>query len=349
MIFHEYVPLAPHTTLGVGGPARYLLEIDSDEEISAALEFAQSRKLPLFVMGGGSNLVVADAGYPGVVVKIGLRGVEREEGPDGKVNFDVAAGEDWDTFVQRTIAHNCSGLECLSGIPGKVGATPIQNVGAYGQEVAECIQWVRAVELSTGRVDVISAAQCQFGYRSSRFNTIDRQKYVIAQVRFQLQVGGTPALRYPELQNYFSGDGREPTLGDVRETVLKIRRNKSMVLDPDDENFHSAGSFFKNPVVTQRRFEDLAQRTKSRGVAMPSYPAGEGMRKLSAAWLVEQAGFVKGYARGAVGISTRHSLALVNRGGAQAAEVVALAEEIRSGVSAEFGVELAPEPVFVGF
>ncbi|HVP54068.1 MAG TPA: UDP-N-acetylmuramate dehydrogenase [Candidatus Eisenbacteria bacterium] len=349
MIVREQVPLAPLTTLGVGGPARYFVEAGSDLEVSEAVLLAKSSGLPLFVLGGGSNVLVADHGFDGLVLKIGMTGVQQGDPWEGKVIFEVAAGEDWDAFVERTVAANCAGLECLSGIPGTVGGTPVQNVGAYGQEVSETIPWVRAVESATGRTHTFSNEQCQFGYRSSRFNSADRGKFVVVEVRYELQLGGRPTLRYPELQKHFSGRSNEPSLAEVRQAVLQIRCSKSMVLVAGDENSRSAGSFFKNPVVTQQEFEQLTARMQSRGAAMPSYPVGEALRKLSAAWLIEHAGFSKGYARGAVGISTRHALAIVNRGGATAAEIVALAQEIRSRVSAKFGIELVLEPVMVGF
>jgi UDP-N-acetylmuramate dehydrogenase len=348
MNLREQVPLAPLTTLGVGGPARYFVEADSEADVREVLEFAAGSGLPLFVLGGGSNLVVADAGFAGVVLKVGLRGIGRSaEGSD--VTFEVAAGEDWDGLVARAVEENCAGIECLSGIPGSVGATPVQNVGAYGQEVAETIREVVTLDRQTTELQTFCNSECGFGYRSSMFNTSARDRYIILRVSFGLRQGGAAAMRYAELQKYFDDGGATPTLQQVREAVREIRRNKAMLLVPGDDDARSAGSFFKNPVVAQQQFELLDADVQSRGLKMPSYPAGDGMRKLSAAWLVEHSGFAKGYRRGAAGISRRHALAIVNRGGATAAEIVALKNEIQSRVLAEFGVELQPEPVFLGF
>lgn len=347
MKLQENIPLAPLTTLGVGGAARYFVEATSEAEVREALGFANGRDLSLLVLGGGSNLVVADAGYAGLALKISLRGVESRDQDQLRL-YRLAAGEDWEGFVARAVAEGCAGVECLSGIPGTIGGTPVQNVGAYGQEVAETIVEVRTIDRGSLELRAFNPVECGFGYRRSRFNTFDAQRYVILSVDFLLRREGAPTLRYGELQKRFAVTA-SPSLQQVRDVVLEVRRSKSMVLDPDDENRRSAGSFFKNPVVLQEMFEALEERVGMRGLAMPSYPAGEGWRKLSAAWLVEQAGFHKGYARGAVGISTRHALAIVNRGGATAADIVALKDEIQARVKIEFGVELQPEPVFVGF
>jgi UDP-N-acetylmuramate dehydrogenase len=347
MKLQENIPLARMTTLGVGGAARYYVEATSGAGVREALEFATARDLPLCVMGGGSNLVVADAGFSGLALKIALRGTESHNHGEFRV-YRVAAGEVWDELVSRAAAADCAGIECLSGIPGTVGATPVQNVGAYGQEVSDTIEAVEVLDRAAMGVHILRKGECGFEYRSSRFNTTDRDRYIILSVTFALPWNGEPNLRYADLQRVFGG-GAKPSLQQVREAVLEIRRSKSMVLGPDDENRRSVGSFFKNPVVPTKGFEELDQRLRSRGLEMPSYPAGEGTTKLSAAWLVEQAGFHKGYSRGAVGISTRHSLAIVNRGGATAAEVVALKNEIQARVMSEFGIELTPEPVFVGF
>ena len=348
MILREQVPLAPLTTLGVGGPGRYFVEAVAEDDVREALGFAREFDLPVFVMGGGSNLVVADAGFNGVVVKIALKGVEKaESGAD--TSFAVAAGEDWDGLVARAVEEDCAGIECLSGIPGTVGGTPVQNVGAYGQEVAETLTEVEALDRETLEVARFSNGECGFGYRTSRFNTHDRGRYIILRVRFGLRRGGGPTLRYADVQKAVENGPAKPSLQQVRDAVLAIRRSKSMVLVPDDENRRSCGSFFKNPVISQREFEELAVRMESCRLSMPNYQVGDGWRKLSAAWLVEHAGFVKGYTRASVGISTRHALAIVNRGGATAAEVVALKNEIQARVRNEFGIELDPEPVFVGF
>lgn len=348
MNLREQVPLAPLTTLGVGGTARYFVEAASEADVREALVFASEAGLPVFVLGGGSNLVVADAGFAGLVLKVCLRGIDRSV--DGtNVLFQVSAGEDWDAFVARAVEGNCAGVECLSGIPGSLGAAPVQNVGAYGQDVSESIGEVVALDRQTMGLRSLRNSECGFGYRTSIFNTSVREQYIILRVSFTLRLGGSAAVRYADLQKYFGPGSENPSLQQVRNAVREIRRNKAMLLVAGDEDSRSAGSFFKNPVVAQREFDELTERLRSRGLDMPSYPAGEGWRKLSAAWLVEQAGFHKGYARGAVGISSRHALAIINRGGATAAEIVALKDEIQSRVLAEFGISLQPEPVFLGF
>ncbi|MGB7556334.1 MAG: UDP-N-acetylmuramate dehydrogenase, partial [Candidatus Korobacteraceae bacterium] len=263
--------------------------------------------------------------------------------------FAAGAGEDWDALVAHTVKANCAGLECLSGIPGTVGGTPVQNVGAYGQEVSETIRDVRVLDLQSLRIRVLSNAESGFTYRSSIFNTTERDRYIILQVSFALRQGGRPTIRYADLQKYFAVRGTNPTLAEVRAAVREIRLSKAMLIVPGDEDARSAGSFFKNPIVAQSFFEELSERLRLRGLQVPSYPAGDGFRKLSAAWLVEQAGFLKGYTLGAAGISRRHALAIVNRGGASAAQIIALKDEIQARVLNEFGIELQPEPVFIGF
>ncbi len=349
MLIREQVPLAPLTTLGVGGPARYFVEARSEAEVTEAVQFARARQLPLFVMGGGSNLVVADAGFPGLVLKIGIGDLWYSATPHGIVLFNAGAGVDWDTLVARSVEANCAGLECLSGIPGTVGGTPVQNVGAYGQEVAETISKVRALDLSSMEIRTLSNADCRFAYRASVFNRTERNRYIILEVCFALREGSKPSLGYAELQKFFAPYNGEPTLAEVRAAVREIRLSKAMLIVPGDDDAHSAGSFFKNPVVPQAYFEELAARLESRALSLPSYPVAEGFRKLPAAWLVEHAGFAKGYSKGAAGISPKHALAIVNRGEATAAEIVALKDEIRARVLNEFGIELLPEPVFVGF
>lgn len=349
MLIQEQIPLAALTTLGVGGPARYFCEAHSERDVREALVFARERDLPVFIMGGGSNLVVSDAGFAGLVLKVALLGITQRSLGAGRVQFDVAAGEEWDAFVAGTVQPRFAGLECLSGIPGTVGGTPIQNVGAYGQEVRDTISEVRALPVASLESVVLSNAECQFAYRTSRFNTTNRGEFVITGVSFCLVYGGKPKIAYADLQSHFAAHTSEPTLAETREAVLEIRRRKAMVIVPGDEDPRSAGSFFKNPVITDQQYLDLAARLSSRGLQLPSYPAGEQYRKIAAAWLVEHAGFHKGYTKGAVGISRRHTLAIVNRGGATAAEIVGLKNEIQARVRDEFGIELQTEPVFVGF
>jgi UDP-N-acetylmuramate dehydrogenase len=345
----ENIPLAPFTTFGVGGSARYFVEAHSESEVREALEFASAKRLSLFVLGGGSNLVVADAGWPGLVVKVALMGVEFELQGDVGLVF-AGAGENWDRLVAQTVDRNCAGLECLSGIPGTVGGTPVQNVGAYGQEVSQTVAYVRVLEIETGKAMDLSKEQCGFVYRNSIFNNRERGRYIVLNVGYRLKKDGEPTLQYADLQKYF-GVATKPTLREVRDGVQKIRQSKAMLLVPGDEDCRSAGSFFKNPLVSAeeaKRIEALAQQRIPDKV-LPRYPGQDGAVKLAAAWLVEQAGFYKGYGRGPVGISRKHTLAIVNRGGATAHDIIALKNEIEQKVLDVWGVHLEPEPVFVGF
>ena len=351
MRIQENIPLAPFTTLHVGGPARYLVEAHSEHEVSEAVAYAFARKLPLFVLGGGSNLVVSDAGWPGLVLKISLAGVEFE-GDIQKMLFHVAAGENWDDFVALTVSKNCSGLECLSGIPGTAGGTPVQNVGAYGQEVSETITRVHALEIATGKTFDISASDCGFAYRTSRFNTTHQNQFIVLEVSYRLHRNGDPKIDYADLKKFFAAaNGSHPTLQQVRDAVRSIRQSKAMLIVEGDEDCRSAGSFFKNPIVSQAeadRVQSLAEKLAP-GKALPRYPAANGQVKLAAAWLVEQSGFHKGYSLGPAGISCKHTLAIVNRGGATANDIVALKNEIQKKVFGTWGVSLQPEPMFVGF
>jgi len=319
------VELAELTTLRLGGPAGSFVEARSEAEL---IEAARGAEL---VMAGGSNVVVADEGVPGTVVRIVTRGVERD-GP----RLTVAAGEDWDALVERCVAEGLQGFECLSGIPGTVGATPIQNVGAYGQEVSETVVSVRVFDRATGRVEDMPAAACGFVYRGSVFKYRDRR--VVLSVTFRMRDGRESGpIRYAELARALDVPlGGTAPLADVREAVLALRRRKGMVIDPEDPDSVSAGSFFTNPIL------DAAPE------GAPTWPEAGGRVKTSAAWLIERAGFQRGYGNGRVGISTKHTLALVNRGGASTAELMALAREIAAGVDDRFGIALHPEPVLVG-
>ena len=301
------------------------------------------------MLGGGSNIVVADAGFAGLVLKVSVTDVAQREGSGGTALFVAGAGCDWDAFVERTVEAGCAGLECLSGIPGTVGGTPIQNVGAYGQEVSETIVEVRVLDLRSRSIETLSNRECGFAYRSSIFNTSERGRYIILSVSFAMRPGGRPSLRYPDVQRFFAGRTKEPSLSEVRAAVREIRHRKAMLIVPGEEDARSAGSFFKNPIVPQAFVDELSARVSSGGFPLPNFPAGDGFRKLPAAWLVEHAGFAKGYTRGRAGISRKHALAIVNRGGASAAEIIALKDEIQARVLSEFGIRLEPEPVFVGF
>ena len=347
MLLQENVPLARLTTLQVGGPARYFAEAKTCAEVSAAVAFSRARNLPLFVLGGGSNLVVADAGWPGLVLKMAIAGTETREADD-KTIFEVGAGEEWDHFVSQAVSRNCAGLECLSGIPGSVGGTPVQNVGAYGQEVSETIESVMVLDLKDGQMHELCNDACGFSYRTSIFNTTQKGRYIVLRVTYALTPGGKPRIEYADLKKHFSGWAKAPTLADVRHAVRQIRANKGMLITPGDEDCRSAGSFFKNPVLSPEHYEELARRAASKGLQVPSYPALEAQRKVSAAWLVEHSGFSKGYTVGRVGISRKHALAIVNRGDASAEEVLALKQSIQDRVAEIWGIRLEPEPVLVG-
>lgn len=340
MQIREQVGLAEYTTFGVGGPARWFLEAKSEEDVRAAVAWAEARGVPLFVLGGGSNLLVRDEGFDGLVVRIAIEGIEQED-----TEFTVGAGVEWNRFVDAAVAARCSGVECLAGIPGTVGGTPVQNVGAYGQEVSSTIERVQVWDREQREFVWLSNAECGFAYRQSVFNTMLRGRYVVTGVVFRLG-RGAPTLKYAELAKKF--EGKTPTLAEVAEMVRTIRRGKGMVIDPGDADSRSAGSFFKNPVVSA---EEVARVASAAGISeedVPKWAAEQGMWKLPAAWLLERAGFVKGYGEGRVGISSKHTLALVNRGGATFADVMRMQDEILAGVEREFGVELEREPVVLG-
>jgi UDP-N-acetylmuramate dehydrogenase len=355
MTIQENVPLAPLTTLQVGGAARYFAELRREDEVREAAQFAKARDLPLFVLGGGSNLVVADSGWPGLVLKIAIGGITSprpNDAPGNAVLFSVGAGVNWDDFVAHAVVQNCAGVECLSGIPGSVGGTPVQNVGAYGQEVADTIESVRALDLKEDRMVLLPKPACGFRYRSSVFNGTARGRYIILQVNFRLRRGGAPSLKYADLQKHFAESPTPrtpPSLAEVRAAVREIRRTKGMLIVPGDDDCRSAGSFFKNPVLTEVQFKELAERATTKGLEIPSYPALDAQRKVSAAWLVEHSGFSKGYAAGAAGISHKHALALINRGDAKASDIIGLKDAIQRGVQDAWRILLEPEPVFVGF
>jgi UDP-N-acetylmuramate dehydrogenase len=357
MTIQENVPLAPLTTLQVGGSARYFAELRREDDVREAAQFAKSRDLALFVLGGGSNLVVADSGWPGLVLRIAIDGITSpntsnsatSDAPGNAVLFSVGAGVNWDDFVAQAVVQNCAGVECLSGIPGSVGGTPVQNVGAYGQEVSDTIESVRALDLKEDRMVVLPKPACGFRYRTSIFNTTERGRYVILRVNFRFKRGGAPSLKYADLQKYFAEKKTPPSLAETREAVRDIRLSKGMLIVPGDEDSRSAGSFFKNPVLSEAQFKDLAERAESKGLEIPSYPALDAQRKVSAAWLVEHSGFSKGYEEGAAGISHKHALALINRGDAKASDIVGLKDEIQHGVQKVWRILLEPEPVFVGF
>ena len=351
MLLQENIPLAALTTFHLGGPARFFVEAKSASEVQQAATLAQAKDLPLFVLGGGSNLVVADSGWPGLVLKIAIPGIEQRPGTDdeGKVLFDAGAGESWDRFVSHAVIANCAGVECLSGIPGSVGGTPVQNVGAYGQEVSQTIESVLVFDRKDGQIRELCNEACGFTYRSSIFNTTERGRFIILRVTYALSPGGGAYIGYADLKQHFEGRETLPNLAETREAVRHIRARKGMLIVPGDPDCQSAGSFFKNPVLSEAQHADLQERALAKGFYLPSYPALEKNRKVSAAWLVEKSGFARGYGFGHVGISSKHALAIVNRGGASAVEVLALKDQIQHRVKEIWDVTLEPEPVMVGF
>jgi len=350
MLLQENVTLAPLTTFRIGGPARFLVEAKSLADIEEGVRFARGKNLPLFVLGGGSNVVVADAGWPGLVLKVGITGIERRgESDDGKSLFHVGAGESWDRFVSQAVLAHCAGVECLSGIPGNVGGTPVQNVGAYGQDVSETIESVEVFDLKDSQVRDLCQQACGFSYRSSIFNTTERGRFIILRVTYALEPDGEPHLEYADLRRHFEGRETPPNLAETREAVRYIRARKGMLIVEGDPDCRSAGSFFKNPVLSEEQHHDLEKRASAKKLTIPSYPALEKSRKVSAAWLVEHSGFARGYELGHAGISSKHALALVNRGGATAAEVLALKDQIQQRVQEIWGVRLETEPVMLGF
>jgi UDP-N-acetylmuramate dehydrogenase len=331
----EKVLLAPFTTIGIGGPARYYTRVSSVDEIREALDWAHSRNVAVFVLGGGSNLLISDNGFDGLVIHMDLRGIAI----DGDVR--VAAAEPWDPFVEMMTQKGLAGVECLSGIPGSTGATPIQNVGAYGQEVSQTIVAVEALDRQTGAIREFTNEECRFSYRCSRFKNHEPGRYIILNVTFRMKPGGAASIRYPELQRFI--DEKGISAGDlvaVRKAVIAIRKRKGMVIDRNDPDTRSDGSFFMNPIVPAGSIRDYS------GAA---FPAGDGLVKLSAAWLIENAGFNKGFQHGNVGLSSKHSLAIINRGGGTAAEVRELVSMIQERVRERFGVDIHPEPNFIGF
>ncbi len=350
MIDQGAVPLSQLTTLRVGGPARRVVEAESEEEVIELVQAADAEGEPVLVLGAGSNLLVADEGFGGTVLRVVTRGVRINSG-DGVARLTAAAGEPWDELVERTIEEGLSGLECLSGIPGLAGATPIQNVGAYGQEVAQRITVVRVFDRRRATTEDLTPEQCAFGYRTSAFKRSARHVVLGVEFRLERDPSAQPLL-YPELARCLGAEpGDRPALAEVRAAVLGLRRGKGMVLDPSDPDSVSAGSFFLNPVLAPGEFEALKERVREElgaATALPAWGDQGGGMKVSAAWLIERAGFVRGHRHGRAGISSKHTLALVNHGGASAQELLELARELRDTVRSKFGVTLFPEPTLVG-
>jgi UDP-N-acetylmuramate dehydrogenase len=335
------VPLAGLTTLRLGGPAKRLVEAATAGQLAESVAECDRRSEPVLVLGGGSNLVVADGGFDGTVVRVASRGVRVDSDRCSGATLTVAAGEPWEDLVARAVSEGWVGLECLSGIPGLVGATPIQNVGAYGQEVAETVTQVRTWDRDRAEWRTFANADCRFSYRNSRFKSSFR--YVVTEVTFQLRLGELSApIRYAELARVLEVPvGARVPLAEAREAVLSLRRAKGMVLDGADHDTWSAGSFFTNPVLA-------ADQAAALPADVPRWLQPDGRVKVSAAWLIERSGFGKGYGTGPVRLSGKHTLALTNRGGASTEDLLRLARELRAGVKDRFGVELVAEPVLVG-
>jgi len=339
--------LADYTTLGLGGPAGNFVAAPTEAALIDAVTAADAAGAPVLILGGGSNLVIADDGFPGTVIHVNTRGVGYAEAADGRVDVTVASGEDWDDVVAAAVAEGLAGLECLSGIPGRAGATPIQNVGAYGHEVAEVITSVRVFDRQARQVQLIPNGSCRFAYRTSYFKQ-DPARYVVLGVTYRLARGSlSMPVKYAELAAELGAEmGERAGVGEVRSAVLKIRARKGMVLNPGDPDTKSAGSFFTNPVLDAGQFARLAAAAAG---PVPRFDAGDGNVKVPAAWLIEHAGFGKGYgAPGRARVSTKHTLALVNAGGATTADLLTLARAIRDGVHTTFGITLTPEPILIG-
>jgi UDP-N-acetylmuramate dehydrogenase len=361
--------LAGYTTLGVGGPARDFVSADTERSLIGAVRSADKAGEPVLLIGSGSNLVIADAGFPGTVIHVNTRGLTFVDACDGAVDITVAAGADWDDVVAAAVAEGLAGLEPLSGIPGRAGATPIQNVGAYGREVAEIITAVRVYDRQEDQIRIIPNESCRFSYRTSLFKSgrpealislpggtrsqaAGQPRYVVLDVTFRLERQSLSApVRYAELASELGVEmGERAAVGEVRAAVIKIRSRKGMVLNPGDPDTRSAGSFFTNPVITAEEFAGVESVATARGVGpVPHFPAGEGRVKVPAAWLIERSGFAKGYGAPAPArVSSKHTLALVNAGEATTSDLLALAREIVSGVQSAYGVTLTPEPTLIG-
>ena len=342
------VALAQLSTMGVGGSAQFFCKAERESDLRRALDWAGSRGHDVFILGGGSNVVFADDGFSGLAVQLCLREVEFEEADD-HVIVTAGAGVDWDTLVAQCVERDLGGLECLSGIPGSVGATPVQNVGAYGAEVSDTIAKVRVLDRSQKRGAELYPDHCRFAYRDSLFKSHEPGRYVVLSVSYKLPKNGSPDVKHPELQKRLEEAGIEkPTLAQVREIVLAARAEKSMVIREGDENARSCGSFFVNPIVSRETADSIRASWTGEG-SMPCYEQPDGRQKLAAGWLIEQSDMPRGTRAGNVGLSSKHALSSVCHNGATSAEIIELARRVRAAVDARFGLELEPEPQFVGF
>jgi UDP-N-acetylmuramate dehydrogenase len=346
--FQEFIPLAPYTTLRIGGPARFFCEVTTEAELLEAVTFARQHSLPLFVLGGGSNLLVSDSGFDGLVLHMAISTPTQTISTGDHLDVTAAAGSDWNTFVLDICEQGISGVECLAGIPGSVGGTPVQNVGAYGQEVANTITHVRILDLETLAFTTLTHEQCGFAYRRSIFNTTHRSRYIVTQVIFRFDRSAGPNLIYADLQRHFAGRDHILKPIDVYHAVREIRHGKGMLIVEGEADSRSAGSFFKNPVVPQSVLTNISKTLGTSADKIPHWPAGEGQVKLAAAWLLDQAGFHKGFVMGRVGISSRHTLALINRGHATFSDIADLRDAIQREVYSRFNIQLEQEPVQLG-
>jgi UDP-N-acetylmuramate dehydrogenase len=344
----EQVPLAPFTTLRIGGPARFFCEVTTEAELIEAVAFGRQRNLKIFVLGGGSNLLVSDHGFDGLVLHMAITTPTQTGSEANHFDATVAAGTDWNAFVHEICEQGISGVECLAGIPGSVGGTPVQNVGAYGQEVAGTITHVRAFDLQTLAFTTLTHQQCGFAYRRSIFNTTHRNRYIVTQVIFRFDRTATPHLTYADLERHFSGRDPAPKPIDIYHAVRKIRHSKGMLIVEGEPDSRSAGSFFKNPVVPSATFDQIARDLALEAATIPHWPAGPGEIKLAAAWLLDHSGFHKGFVMGRAGISSRHTLALINQDHATFADIAALRDSVQQKVKARFGIALEQEPVQLG-
>ena len=345
---YEHIPLADLTVFKIGGNARFFVDAKSEKSIVKALSHADKRGLEVFVLGGGSNILIADEGFRGMVLKMSIKGIFETEEKNGNVYVTAMAGENWDEFVAYCVSRNLAGIECLSGIPGLVGGVPIQNVGAYGQEASETIAFVKVYDRRLKKVIRLVNAECGFEYRKSIFNTTEKERYIVLSVTYALKRNKDAKIVYKDLKELFSD--KNPTLNETRKAVCKIRESKGMLAKQGGLNAQSAGSFFKNPILTREKFEKIKKASIRKGQEnIPSYAVGENFIKIPAAWLIEKTGFHKGYIHGNVGLSTQHTLALVNRGNATAKEILELKRKIQENVKEAFKIELIPEPNFVGF
>lgn len=342
----ENISLNKYTSIKLGGKAKFFCECKTEKDLIECLDYAKTNNLKIQILGGGSNTIFSDEGFDGLVIKIDLQGISIHNDFKDNIIIKVSAGEEWDDFVKYCIENKFAGVECLSGVPGSVGATPIQNVGAYGQEVKDTIIFVKAIDREAYKQMMFANEDCLFGYRTSRFKTIDKEKYIVTEVLFKLRKDGKPEIKYPELEKYLiSKNNVDFSLEDVRNAVIELRKKKAMVIDENEPDSVSCGSFFVNPVLTEQEFNTFCKKLNFESDSIPNYLTEVGI-KLSAAWLIENAGFKKGYTKNGVGISNKHSLALVNRGGT-AKDLLILAEEIHAKVFDKFEIVLEKEPILV--